>query len=283
MFLAKFNATNGNVIWAKAAGGIDDDVSHGVTTDTHGNIFLVGDYFSPSIVFGSNTLTNSNGGNTDDAFIAKYDSLGNDVWAKSAGGSNYDIAFSVSSNGYDSIFVAGFFYSDTITFNASTIASNKGLFVIKLDDNGNLVWIKDAVGLGAAVSVVAVASGSVYVTGDFFEPAITFDATILNNSSSDSSADVFIAKLDMVTGLSNVSVAPGFLSIYPNPFNDEFVINGTTQKGKIIILDAMNKEVLSQKTINGETKINTCNLKPGFYILRYIKDGRVINSKLIKN
>lgn len=73
IFIAKYDA-NGNVLWAKSAGGIADDRGYGVTTDATGNVLVTGYFQSPTITFGTYTLTNS--GNYD-VFIAKYDANGN--------------------------------------------------------------------------------------------------------------------------------------------------------------------------------------------------------------
>ncbi len=72
------------------------------------------------------------------------------------------------------------------------------------------------------------------------------------------------------------------ISVFPNPFKNEFTINGTTEKGIVTILDATGKEVQKQKTFNLETKINTEKLLLGFYLLRYTEGNTTSNSKLIK-
>ena len=63
MFIVK-NNTSGNIIWAKSAGGIDIDHGSGITTDASGNIYVTGSFSSPTITFGTTTLTdhfNANG------------------------------------------------------------------------------------------------------------------------------------------------------------------------------------------------------------------------------
>ena len=72
--------------WAKSAGGSYYDYGVGIVEDGAGNSYVTGNFGSPSITFGSTTLTNAdNTGNTSDMYIVKYDAGGNVVWAKGAG------------------------------------------------------------------------------------------------------------------------------------------------------------------------------------------------------
>ena len=95
-YLVKYDA-NGNAIWAKGAGGSGFDNTSSVTTDHAGNIYVTGWFDSPSITFGSTTLTNVTG-TSNDIFIVKYDSNGNVLWAKSAGGTGEDSARCVTTD-----------------------------------------------------------------------------------------------------------------------------------------------------------------------------------------
>ena len=54
--------------WAKGASGTGDDEGISTTTDVYGNVYLTGTYNSPSITFGTTTLTSTVG---YDMFIAK--------------------------------------------------------------------------------------------------------------------------------------------------------------------------------------------------------------------
>ena len=75
--------------------------------------------------------------------------------------------------------------------------------------------------------------------------------------------------------LSNVMVSA-------NPFSEELLIKGTTAKGEIMLFDVTGKEIICQKTFEGETTINTENLLPGFYLLNYIEEKKHKTIKLSK-
>jgi outer membrane protein assembly factor BamB len=80
MFIVKYDA-NGNVLWAKSAGGANADNGSSITVDADGNIYVAGRIGSQPFAFDSIILTSA--GNL---FIVKCDPVGNVLWAKSASG-----------------------------------------------------------------------------------------------------------------------------------------------------------------------------------------------------
>jgi len=195
MFIVKYDAF-GNVLWAKSNGGISNDWGTNITTDITGNIYVIGSYLSPSIVFGTNTLTNVG---DFDIFIIKYDPFGNELWAKSFGSLSQDYAQSITCDAIGNIYVAGGFASSSITFGSTTL-TNKGqtdIYVVKYDTNGNVIWAKSADGTWGdfVYSITNDATGNVYITGKFFSPSITFGNNTLTNAGF---SDMFIAKYDAI-------------------------------------------------------------------------------------
>jgi hypothetical protein len=60
IFVVKYDPL-GNVLWAKQAGGVDNDYGNSISLDVYGNIFITGTYTSPQMVFGTDTINNSGG------------------------------------------------------------------------------------------------------------------------------------------------------------------------------------------------------------------------------
>ena len=193
IFIVKYDP-NGNVLWAKSAGGSNVDQANSVSIDTSGNIVVAGQFNSPNIIFGSTNLTRSG---QDDIFVVKYDSNGNILWAKSAGGSNYDVARSIKADVSGNIILTGNFASSTITF-GSTILTNNGLndiFIVKYDPSGNVLWAKSAGGSSQEnlTSISTDLSGNCVITGDFYSSDLTFGNTILSKIGEQ---DIFVVKYD---------------------------------------------------------------------------------------
>src|SRR5258707_1392540 len=102
-------------LWAQSAGGTGQDNVQSISTDAGSNVYVLGYFNSPSITFGTTSLTNAGGG-ANDLFIVKYDNSGNVIWAKSAGGTGQEFAYGITTDDSDNVYVTGYFQSPSITF-----------------------------------------------------------------------------------------------------------------------------------------------------------------------
>src|SRR5947209_3644779 len=85
-FIAKFSS-DGNLLWAKSAGGIYGSYGMSVAFDKAGNSY-VGGFFKDTMFFpDGKTLVGTLSSNN--LFLAKIDPKGNFLWAKALGGANY--------------------------------------------------------------------------------------------------------------------------------------------------------------------------------------------------
>jgi hypothetical protein len=192
-FLAKYDPS-GNLIWAKRFGGTSNDRGTSVATDKTGNVFLTGYFYSPTIIFGTDTLKNA--GNVGDIFIVKFDGLGNILWAKREGGVGLEIPHSIHIDGNNNIVVAGRFSSNSITFGTTTLlqAGSMDVFIVKYNPVGDILWAKGAGGGSndEGYSLSSDPSGNIYLAGYFTQPA-NFGTIKLTSAGQ---ADMFLAKYD---------------------------------------------------------------------------------------
>ena len=201
LFLAKYDPT-GNRIWASGFGGSDTTVPHGIAVDGLGNSFVTGQ-FSGTLVIGDTTIFRTRG---MDNFIAKFDSDGRGIWAKSAGGGGSTIiGGGIAVNGVGDCYITGTF-KGLISFEGTTFEENgfSDLFVAKYDSRGVFQWARTAggdyftYGLGIALD----ASGNCYVTG-ISEDGASFGAIHPTGSGA------FVAKCDDVGNFLWVKVGEG--------------------------------------------------------------------------
>lgn len=198
---------NGNFIWAKTFGGSSSSSAHGIRSDAQNNIYVSGFYyqaadFDPSASVYSLTAI----GNTQDAFVAKFDANGNFKWANSYGSIYFDDAFSSTIDTKGNVYTAGYF-AGTADFNPSstntyTIANNNSsndVFVVKVDSLGSFVWAKKIGGDydDRADYIISDNSNNVYVCGGYeyicdFNPSTTATYSLTSNGAKDG----FITKLD---------------------------------------------------------------------------------------
>ena len=105
---------------------------------------------------GSVYVTGITADNGNDAVLLKFDSNGTLLWERAWGGAASDQGLAVATASDGSVYIAG-----TAT---SFGPSSSGLFVVKFDSAGNLVWQR--ISDGAEGNAVAVAAdGSVYAAG----------------------------------------------------------------------------------------------------------------------
>jgi hypothetical protein len=145
IFLIKTYA-NGNIQWAKTYGGTDDDVAYSVQQTSDGGYIVAGE-------------TRSFGAGYRDIFLIKTDASGNLQWAKTYGGTYWDVAYSVQQTSGGGYIVAGY----TESFGAGY----GDIFLIKTDANGNLQWAKTYGGTYSdyAYSVQQTSDGGYIVAG----------------------------------------------------------------------------------------------------------------------
>lgn len=215
-FIAKYDP-NGNILWAKSAGGpaldelgnwMDEGFGIATTSLSGGAVYALGAYGDDTISFGSTTIT---GG---DIFLVKYDLNGNLIWARSSGESYQDYANRIAADVNGNLYIAGAFVSQSISFGSvvlnkiDTTSNNSNAFVVKYDPNGNAIWARSAGANSAAgcVSTDNTAAGNLYITGSYTAGPITFGSTTLYDSSAffitkyDSSGNALWAEATQFTG-----------------------------------------------------------------------------------
>lgn len=184
MFIAKLTDTgsSGDFVWAQRVGGASTEYGHALAV-SGATIYLLGEFGSTSVAFGSTTLLNASSNNSGtDVFIGKLTDNGPGVtfgWAQRAGGQDFDTALAMVLQG-TSLYLAGFFF-DTTIFGATTLTNSSvagaDIVVAKLTDEGttsSFAWAQAAGGASdyydEAYCITAVGS-TIYVGGEVEPPA----------------------------------------------------------------------------------------------------------------
>jgi hypothetical protein len=162
IFIAKYDK-DGNCLWAKQAGSIGSDAGFGISTDMNGNFYLTGT-FQGTAVFDTIHITSYN--NSQDIFLAKYNSAGNCLWAKHAGGNVSDNARCVVTDAFGNCYITGSFIGPATFGNIQVGGYAPGGFVAKYDSAGNCLWAKLA-GNNYVLGISVDTARNCYVTGNF--------------------------------------------------------------------------------------------------------------------
>lgn len=142
IFVAKYNP-NGQLVWAKSAGGIKSDDGSGIALDKLGHLYISG-RFDSAAVFEATPVVGYGG---YDAFLAKYDTSGNLIWLKYAGGTGSDYLKDIECDASDNIIGTGYF-SAQATFGTNDLTSTglQDILFVKYNPTGDVLWAKQAGG-----------------------------------------------------------------------------------------------------------------------------------------
>ena len=149
-FLLKLNS-NGEFVWANQFGDPTKvDTVWDIGVDNQDNIYIGGLFKGTMDMDPSSGQTILQSPNTsDDAFLAKYNSNGQLLWAQMFASQQtsvevvYSIAFDTNNNVYCTGMFSGLidFDNSSNTFNLSPIG-NRSLFILKLTTNGQILFVK---------------------------------------------------------------------------------------------------------------------------------------------
>lgn len=125
------------------------------------------------------------------------------LWAKSIGGTSYEVGNSITVDNIGNVYITGSF-SGTADFDPSASIANltslggSDIFIAKYDASGNYIWAKQIGGIDSDISrsIALDNSGNIFITGSFND-TVDFDPSIgIQNLSSSGWTDIFIAKYD---------------------------------------------------------------------------------------
>lgn len=208
IFLSKFDI-NGNFVWAKMWGTSENTMGdiYGLCVDNSDNVYVGGSYFG-TVDFDPNAgVVNRTSVGYYDAFIVKLTPAGNFVWAKTWGGSVWDVVTDIKIDGSGNLYASGWYRGTNTNFNpgGTPVLYTSDLtdpFLVKYSLNGDFIWAK-VWGQNPPASIfndyawgVAVFGSSVYVSGGFGE-TVDFDPNAgVQNKTSNGGRDTFLLRLD---------------------------------------------------------------------------------------
>ena len=210
IFIAKFDSS-GHFLWVRTIGSPASTVitkSIAFDPSIDGGVYYTG-YFFGTIDFNpGEEVYNITATGNNDVFISKLDRYGNFVWAKSMKGKNdgsraksTSIVIDPSESG--GIYTTGDFW-ETIDFDpggGTCKLTDGGIFISKLDSDGELIWAKalkgtDGYNSGYSIAIDDSGNGDIFITG-LFTGKVDFDPGSKKfNINSVGLMNTFLSKLD---------------------------------------------------------------------------------------
>jgi len=198
---------NGNYVWAIRIGGTMNANRQGINIafDNNGNLVVTGTFFGNVLLPPGNTnyvgsLTNRG------SFIMKLDTAGNAIWSRAWANSTHEMRIrDIDIDASNRIVAVGWFngsvnFSTTTTPNTKTSAGGFDIFVMKLNQNGDLMQVQTGGNANNTyASNVTVCANRYWISGSF-NGTVDFNfGQATNNLTSNGSAifgDLFLLRLD---------------------------------------------------------------------------------------
>jgi len=165
IFMARLN-TAGEIISATHIASENTVQLTGMQALNDGTLAITG-YFDATLQLGANTLTAVG---ELDIFVARLQTDGTVLWAKSFGNVNNEGSSQISSDAANNLYLSGYF-TNPLVLNGDTLTPS-GLtdaLLMKLDENGELMWWQQMGGsdVDIATAVHATPDGTSYVIGNY--------------------------------------------------------------------------------------------------------------------
>jgi gliding motility-associated-like protein len=188
----------GNFISAAGTGGIDE--CNDIVTGNN-RVFSTG-YYTEECYFGLHSMPHLG---SDDGFVACQNTNGEYIWALGINGPLSDRGMVITRSTDGSIYVGGIFQEllSVENFNITSASNSQDIFIAKIDNDGNVLWLNSYGGSGVeTISGIGVSSdNSIWISGQFFGEtqfgnAIVGPSSNLLNQTGVLSIDAFLVKLN---------------------------------------------------------------------------------------
>ena len=278
-FIAKYSPS-GNLIWViNMASNPGGSGVERLITDPAGTIYVTG-LFSMTCNFNmqnpGDTLVSKG---IYDAFIGKYSSTGQYIWAKGYGGTADDRSHITAISGYDKLFTTGRL-ADTIDFDPGPGISNLislgsgDAYLLELDSAGNFVSVGQMGGTGNDYGRgILVDAASRVISGGFFMGTGDFNPGAGQyNMTSAGSQDMYLTILHQQVVITQVSEQDSKVKTrtYPNPASEYLRIDGLDSQlnYRAELLDTQGRVILETSLSDTNNHIQISDQVSGVYYLK---------------
>ncbi|MBO1351440.1 MAG: SBBP repeat-containing protein, partial [Hormoscilla sp. GUM202] len=198
-YVAKFDS-NGDLIFAKNIGGSAFDHGWDIAIDSNGHAWTTGEFSGNIDIDGDGNIDLTSNG-LKDAYVAKFDSNGDLIFALNIGGSASDIGRGIATDSNGNVWATGSF-SGSIDINGDgnndlTSNGNEDAYVAKFDSNGTLLKALSLGGSGLdhGNGIATDSNDNAWATGPF-QGSIDIDGDGNIDLTSNGLKDAYVAKFD---------------------------------------------------------------------------------------
>lgn len=285
VFLVKYSPS-GNVLWAKQSTGnaTSDGWGFAVITDQEDNPYITG-YFEDTLSFGSYTLYSRK---VYTAFLTKYDTNGNLLWAKQS--SPAWNGYGLASDKYNHIYLSGSTYinTDSLKFGGLTLYTNPVAadvsYLMDFDTAGNAICGSVLNNLETNFCLASDLTGTyIYTAGTFKDTLLCAGDTLLPKGGG---GNAFVGRWQNCgtqLGIDRVKTTKEDVTTFPNPFTNATTILLNDDGIHYLEVDDLTGRKLKYIEFTGtQYELSAQDLAKGLYFVRvYDNEKNVIGTTKI--
>jgi hypothetical protein len=283
LFVAALNDT-GKCKWVRTISGANPNIGSvslgsfqgvNITSDADSNVYISGYIHEGDAYFHNGFVLYSNFGATM-GFVAKYNKVGDLLWAKNAGACELD---AIDIDSFGNVYtcgmaLSGFVFADD-TLNPT---GSYPLYICKFSNNGMPLWgyINTGSSGARATSLHVTSPDHLIITGVVGSSACIIDTITLANNPA-SGGDPLVVRLFMDTSIYNpLSINTNYsisnTLVYPNPTNTIINVKSNSLIKNIKIINANGQVIVNKNNINAnECKLSISNIPGGIYYLQILE------------
>lgn len=277
-YIAKLDLS-GNLIWAKRFGGsTNSDRALGLDFDSNNNIYLVGGFRDTLRIDAVEEICTTNG----DMFLAKLNNSGVCQWIQRSHPAIVAGAYGIKHSPNNCFYITGYIYGDADFGSYHVSNPGRQLFLARYNENGNCLGAQTFSGLATGYGVTTNPSGEPFVSGRFRD-TVTIGSY---NFTSYGDYDAFIAKADIIDGVSENRVKENQLVIYANPSSGNFRIqvptDVTTLKNAVLVVYDTSGKIIAKFPIENEhPHFEIPESTPGTYVIKLYQGDKSYSGRLV--
>lgn len=267
---------NGTLQWMKKAGSTLEDAANALCIDLNGNP-IIGGYFAGTASFDNNTVTYYD---YNDAFVAKYDSAGNNLWVRAGKGPELDAVFGLTADADNNIYATGLFEASLDVEGTLLTGPDREVFIISYGPQGNLRWATKGGGIQTECGLgVAIKDNSNVVACGYYLHTCAFGTIALDYADAN---DLFLLEYDQpfVAGIEDM--AESNTAIYPSlaySLGDLMFSNQDQESTQMEVYNGMGQLIFTTTTTSNKLS-KYPDLQSGMYVVYLNTKGKQSKHKV---
>ncbi|MBK8659778.1 MAG: T9SS type A sorting domain-containing protein [Bacteroidetes bacterium] len=268
---------NGNLQWMKKAGSTLEDAANALCIDQAGQA-IIGGYFAGTASFDNHTVTYYD---YNDAFVAKYDSSGNNLWVRAGKGPELDAVFGITTDAENNIYATGLFEASLDVEGTLLTGPDREVFIISYNPQGSLRWATKGGGIQTECGLgIAIKDNSNVMACGYYLHTCSFGTISLDYADAN---DLFLLEYDQpfVSGIENNPTALR-QKLYPTIIQnlDELILPDWAQANATLQVFNGLGQLLYQTTLTSNRILSHPALPSGMYIIAIRNEANSINQKI---